>query len=278
MQNLRWLILGALLLGTSHGTEVVRVVTWNLEWFPGKKPAASQEARDAHFLEVAAVLPQFRADIIVLQEVRNDDAAERLAKLMPGFTVHVTSRFKDSFTHTIGEQQLTIMSRYKADGAWAESWKRGWANAPRGYAYAKLLVSGKALHVYGLHLKSNLGNPVENTSKREDAIEQLIRHVDSQAKSPEGVVVVGDFNTSKEQLNLAGDRTLTKIEQAGFAWGFQGIPLEHRITIPGKGRYPDACFDHIYTRDLGRPAASVLKDTPGSDHLPVVMDLVIGDK
>lgn len=274
MQNLRWLILIALILGTANGTEVVRLVTWNLEWFPGKKPAASQEERDKHFLEVAAVLPQFRADIIVLQEVRNDDAAQRLAKLLPGFSVHVTSRFKDTFTNTIGEQQITILSRFKADSAWSESWKRGWANAPRGYAYAKLLVAGKPLHVYGLHLKSNLGNPVENASKREDAMEQLIAHAKEQAKPEEGVVVVGDFNTSKEQVSLAGDTTLKKIESAGFFWTFEGIPLEHRITIPGKGRYPDACFDHIYVRDLGKPAASVLKDTPGSDHLPVVVDLV----
>jgi endonuclease/exonuclease/phosphatase family metal-dependent hydrolase len=275
MQNLWWLILFPFILGPSNATEIVRLVTWNLEWFPGKKPAASQEERDKHFLEVAAVLPQFRADIIVLQEVRNDDAAERLAKLMPGFEVHVTSRFKDRFTNTTGEQQVTIMSRFKADGAWAESWKTGWANAPRGYAYAKLLISGVPVHVYGLHLKSNLGNPVENTSKREDAVEQLIEHVKSQAKPKEGVAVVGDFNTSKEQVNLAGDRTLSKIEGAGFFWCFEGIPLEKRITIPGKGKYPDACFDHIYTRDFGRPAASVLMDTPGSDHFPVVVDLVI---
>lgn len=278
LQNMRWLIIFALILGNANAAEVVRLVTWNLEWFPGKKPAASQEDRDKHFLEVAAVLPQFRADIIVLQEVRNDDAAERLAKLLPGFTVHVTSRFKDTFTRTIGEQQVTILSRFTADGAWAESWKKGWANAPRGYAYAKLLISGKPLHVYGLHLKSNLGNPVENTSKREDAMEQLIDHVKMQAKSKEGVVVVGDFNTSKEQVNLASDTTLTKIEKAGFFWTFEGIPLEHRITIPGKGKYPDACFDHIYVRDLGRPAAMVLKDTPGSDHFPVAVDLFIETK
>ncbi|GEP43094.1 hypothetical protein BGE01nite_23850 [Brevifollis gellanilyticus] len=137
------------------------------------------------------------------------------------------------------------------------------------------MISEKPLHVYGLHLKSNLGNPVENTSKREDAMEQLIDHVKSQAKPKESVVVVGDFNTSKEQLNLAGDRTLKKIEEAGFFWAFEGIPIEHRVTIPGKGRYPDACLDHIYVRDLGRPAAMVLKDTPGSDHFPVVVDLVV---
>lgn len=275
---MRWLIFTALVLSHANAAEVVRLVTWNLEWFPGKKPAASQEERDKHFMEVAAILPQIRADIIVLQEVRNDDAAQRLARILPGFKVHVTSQFKDTFTRTIGEQQVTILSRYIADGAWAESWTKGWANAPRGYAYAKLLISGKPLHVYGLHLKSNLGDPLKNTSKREDAIEQLIEHAQSQAKPKDGFVVVGDFNTSKDQINLAGDTTLKKIEDAGFFWSFEGIPLEHRITIPGKGRYPDACFDHIYTRDLGRPAAQVLKNTPGSDHLPVIVDLVIETK
>lgn len=271
MQSLWWLI-PFLLLGIAQGADVVRLVTWNLEWFPGKKMVASQEEKDRHFLEIAAVLPQFRADVIVLQEVRNDEAAERITKLLPGFQVHVTSRFKDSFNGQIGEQQIVIMSRFPADGAWAESWKRGWANAPRGYAYAKLMVSGIPLHVYGLHLKSNLGNPIENTSKREDAMEQLIDHVKSQAKPREGVVVCGDFNTSKEQVNLAADGTLKKIEDAEFFCTFAGIPLEHRVTVPRKGSYADGCFDHIYVRDLGRPAAMVLKDTPGSDHVPVVVD------
>lgn len=274
MQNLWRLTILFFLLGNASGAEVVRLVTWNLEWFPGKKPAASQEERDSHFLEVAQVLPQFRADVIVLQEVRDDDAAQKLAKLLPAFSVHVTSRFIDPFSKTLGEQQITILSRFKAEAAWSESWKRGWANAPRGYAYAKLLVGDKPLHVYGLHLKSNLGNPAANTSKREDAMEQLIDHTRSQAKENEPVVVCGDFNTAKEQVNLAGDRTLSKIEDAGFFWTWEGIPLAQRITIPGKGRYPDACFDHIYTRALGRPVASVLKDTPGSDHFPVVTDLV----
>ncbi len=135
------------------------------------------------------------------------------------------------------------------------------------------MVSGRPLHIYGLHLKSNLGNPAQNTSKREDAMDQLLAHINERAKLRESVVVAGDFNTSKEQVNLAGDTTLIKIEKAGFFWAFAGIPLEHRITVPRKGSYPDACFDHIYVRDLGKPAALVLKDTPGSDHFPVVVDL-----
>ena len=275
MQNLRWLILSLCFAAYASGAEVVRLVTWNLEWFPGKKPAATQEERDHHFAEVAHALPQLRADVLVLQEVRDNETAERLARLLPGFRVHVTSQFKDPFTKTVGEQQITILSRFPADGAWAEAWTRGWANAPRGYAYARLMISGHPLHVYGLHLKSNLGNPFGNTSKREDAMDQLLGHIRDEAKPGEGVVVAGDFNTSKDQINLAADTTLIKIEKAGFFWAFAGVPLEHRITVPGKGKYPDACFDHIYVRGLGKPVALVVKNLPGSDHLPVVVDLQI---
>ena len=109
-------------------------------------------------------------------------------------------------------------------------------------------------------------------------MEQLIEHTKEYSKPGVGVVVVGDFNTSKEQVNLAGDTTLKKIETAGFFWTFEGIPLEHRITIPRKGSYPDACFDHIYVRGLGSPVAQVLKDTSGSDHFPVFVDLVLETK
>ena len=273
---MRWLVLlifWGLILASSQGGEAVRVVTWNLEWFPGKKPNSSQEEKDRHFLEVAAVLPQFRADVFILQEVRDLDSAVKLSKLMPGFEVHVVSKFKEQVGGVIGLQQIAILSRFKAETAWAESWKRGWANAPRGYAYAKLLVSGKPLHIYGLHLKSNLGDPIANTSKREDAVGQLLDHIKTQTKDGEAVVIGGDFNVSKEQASHAGDTTLARMESAGFFWAFEGVPLNDRITIPGKGRYPDACFDHLYLRNLGRPVAKVLNDTPGSDHFPVTVDL-----
>jgi len=275
VQNLRWIIIVLGLLGCAQAAEVVRVVSWNLEWFPGRKPSASQKERDHHFLEVAAILPQFRADVIVLQEVRDDDTAQKLAAILPGFTVHVTTAFKDGFSNTPGLQQVAILSRFKADAAWAAPWKRGWANAPRGYAYARLQVGKQKLHVYGLHLKSNLGDPHTNTSKREDAMEQLVEHIRTEIKVGEPVVVGGDLNTSKEQASHASDRTLRIIEDAGFFWTFEGVPFEERITIPGDGRYPDACFDHIYTRGLRRPIAQVLKNTPGSDHFPVVTDVTI---
>ena len=65
------------------------------------------------------------------------------------------------------------------------------------------------------------------------------------------------------------------LKKAGFAWSFDGIEHAKRITCPGKGRYPDACFDHFWTRGLNKPLAFVVPQAGGSDHLPVVIDVVI---
>ena len=54
----------------------------------------------------------------------------------------------------VSGQQVAIATKLPADAAWSEPWQRGWADAPRGYAYASFLVGKKRLGVYCLHLKS----------------------------------------------------------------------------------------------------------------------------
>ena len=273
-----WLGLLFLAAGTAPAQQVVRVVTWNLQWFPGGKPNASSEDREEHIRQVAQELAKIRPDVILLQEVSDAVAVDRLTQHSHsphGFTTHVVSTFKDGFSGARGQQQLAIVSRFPAVSAWAEPWKRGWANAPRGYSYARLQITDrKHLNVYTLHLKSTLGDPFANTSKREDAAAQLLVHIQSQCGANEPVVMGGDFNTSVDDTRFAGDTTLRIIRQAGFFWTFEGIPHQHRITIPAYGSYPDACFDHLFTRNLGRPVAQVL-EVPGSDHRPVVVDVVV---
>ena len=50
-----------------------------------------------------------------------------------------------------------------------------------------------------------------------------------------------------------------------------------RITCPGHGRYPDACFDQIFTSGLGKTTALVFR-AKGSDHLRVMVDVVLGNE
>jgi len=257
--------------------ETLRVVTWNLQWFPGGKPGATKEAQDAHIEAVREEVRRLKPDVLLLQEVGSQGALEEtLRPLGDDWKVAIVSQFDQGGFRS--GQQLAIAARRPAEAAWAEPWKRGWAGSPRGYAYAAFQVGGKRLAVYCLHLKSNLGNPPENTSKREDAVEQLLGHIDSKDDrllKPDAIVIGGDFNTDDPDDPSSvgpGERSFQLLRTAGFSWGFEGMVKADRITCPAKGPYPDASFDHIWTKGLNRPLASPQK-AEGSDHLPVITDL-----
>lgn len=112
-------------------------------------------------------------------------------------------------------------------------------------------------------------------------MEQLLGHIKTDSDrvpEPEAVVVAGDFNKDDSDTPAGqspGERTFGMLRKAGFQWTYEGIPHASPITCPGEGRYPDACFDHVFTRGLGKPTAAVVK-AEGSDHFPVVVDLVLG--
>ena len=257
--------------------QTLRLVTWNLQWFPGGRMGAPKEDQTKHIEAVREEIKKLNPDILLLQEVSSQAALEEtLQPLGKEWKVAVVSRFMQG--NFLSGQQLAIAAKIPADAAWSEPWKRGWADAPRGYAYASFPVGKKRLGVYCLHLKSNLGNSAENTSKREDAIEQLVAHAkskDERLVKPDALVIGGDFNTDDPDSPVAqspSERTFSFLRKAGFSWSFEGIEHPNRITCPAKGRYPAACFDHFWTKGLGKPLSSV-KTSQGSDHLPVVLDI-----
>jgi len=273
-------LLAILISGLACGDQPVhlRIVTWNLQWFPGGK-TATKESQDQHIASVREEIRKLDPDILILQEVGSEGALnETLAPLDPKWKTSVISAFKQG--GFISGQQIAIASKVPAESAWAEPWARGWADAPRGYAYALYTINGKKLAVYGLHLKSNLGNPPENTSKREDGISQLISHINSDENrvvKADAIVIGGDFNTDDPDSphgQSKGERTFDFLKKAGFNWSFQGVNHEFRITCPAKGRYPAASFDHIWTKGLGNPMASP-QPSNASDHLPVVIDITL---
>lgn len=77
-----------------HGQQPLRVVTWNLQWFPGKSRTSSQEAATAHIAEVRKALIEMQPDILVLQEVSGEAPVQEAISVLPGFKVAVVSRFK----------------------------------------------------------------------------------------------------------------------------------------------------------------------------------------
>jgi endonuclease/exonuclease/phosphatase family metal-dependent hydrolase len=274
------LLLTFLISGLAFGCQPVhvRIVTWNLEWFPGGK-TATKESQNRHIASVREEIRKIDPDILILQEVGSESAlSEMLTPLGPKWKTSVISAFKQG--GFISGQQIAIASKISADSAWSEPWQLGWADAPRGYAYALYTVNGRKLAVYGLHLKSNIGNPPENISKREDGISQLISHINSDEKrivKANATVIGGDFNTDDPDSpyqKFKGERTFDLLKKAGFKWAFDGVNHQFRVTCPSSGRYPSASFDHIWTKGLGKPIAFP-QYSNASDHFPVVIDIAL---
>jgi endonuclease/exonuclease/phosphatase family metal-dependent hydrolase len=261
------------------GEEVIKLVTWNLQWFPGKSPYAKPDAVARHINELREAVLAMQPDILVLQEVSNELALNEAIAENTGLKLAVMSRFKNSAGFTDG-QQIAIFSKFPADFVYSSAWKHGWSGPPRGFAYAALKLEAGTLNVIGLHLKSNLGDPQGNTAKREDAAEQVLEHLNLTAAETgqrnSRVVICGDFNTDSINRDVPSERTFKLFLESGFFWSFEGVPHNLRITCPAKGRYPAASFDHIFVKNLGRPVASPLGSVVGSDHLPVVVEFVVG--
>jgi hypothetical protein len=98
MQDLRRLtvvILCALLgILQDAGGDVVTIATWNLEWFPGRKPNSSQAERLVHMSAAKDALIDIRPDVLCLQEVQDWDSVVELVSILPNFQTLVVSRFR----------------------------------------------------------------------------------------------------------------------------------------------------------------------------------------
>lgn len=253
--------------------QTIRIVSWNLAWFPGKKPEPTADEERAHMALAQQALRELKPDVLLLQEVRDWKSAEQLCSAVSGLRMQVISRFQPR------PQNQVIATRLPVDSTWSDEWKHGADGPPRGYVFTAIeLPQKRFLLTYSLHLKSNVGAPAMNVPKRQEAARQLLAHTQEMLKlyGPRGgcgLLVGGDMNTSLDDPRFAREQTLHALTAAGFHWTFAGVPFASRITIPKEGQFPDNCFDHIFTAGLGRQTASV-KPYPGhSDHNPVVLDL-----
>jgi endonuclease/exonuclease/phosphatase family metal-dependent hydrolase len=271
MLILRAIVLLCLLASSALAGEF-RVVTWNIQWFPGMRPGASEEAVQRQTDAVQQAIVEMNPDILVMQEIRNWDAAEAAVALDPALKVQVISRFH-------GSQQQVIATRFPVDSGWAAMWqKSGSDDPPRGYAFAVVRLPGsQPMFVYTFHFKANSsGNMASNIAKREEATRQMLIHASEMANIyPRGesypVVFAGDFNTDPTDERFGAERTVRDIMDRGFKWVFHGLPLSKRTTLPASGRFPDANFDHILYRGLRLKSVEVPSNYDHcSDHRPII--------
>lgn len=204
------------------------------------------------------------------------------------YTISVCTQFKEGFGGAVGLQQIAILSKIPATASWAENWNTvSISDPPRGFAFASYRIGTNDIGVYGVHLKSNLTRgDVErgrqlNILKRELAAEKVMRHINespfNRTNQLEMVFVGGDFNTTLDQNEFASERTLTIFQDNQFESGYEGVDLKQRITIPGKGKYPDTTFDYLFVRPKSISSKPIITPVTVSDHYPVVRRINLQD-
>ena len=260
--------------------DTVTVATWNLDWFPGKKPVSTPAEKAIHMSAAKEGLLQLSPDILCAQEIRDWDVFAELTSVMPKLTPLIVSRFRDSPRGgPISLQQTAIASVYPADSAWYEAFKPAASTPPRGFAFAAIPVGKTMLLVYSVHLKSGIGGLAKTAPKREEGAVQLVAHVADMEKlygkrGSVADIIAGDFNTDPSDPQFAGERTFEVFERAGFQWCWQNTPREKRVTHPGNGRYPDVTFDSFLTKGV-KVLSSEVRNVVASDHMPVVVRIAL---
>jgi endonuclease/exonuclease/phosphatase family metal-dependent hydrolase len=273
-----------MLLCAAHvGAEPLRITTWNLN--SSVAPAEVSATEENRLASIATVLDSLNADIILLQEIRDQQTCERLAVLLKParYRVAVCSFFTDVSGRPL--PQVAILSRKPITAAWTESWKAdGAVTPPAGFAFALVHHGSGEVGIFSVQFKNNAtnGNFERDTQlnilNREISAAQLVQQAASLGTKlidrPSAVVVAGSFNTNPDEPQFVSEITLRLLENAGFKNVFHGVSLENRITQRGNGRYPDATFDYVFARNADFLDGPRIVASELSGHFPVACEAI----
>lgn len=281
MKKLGFLLLAIFAFAASLHAAPLKVVSWNLEWFPGHRPTASAEEADKHMKAAREALKALNPDVFVGVEVRDWAAFQELVSVVPGLTTHVVSSFIDPETGEIRPQQIGIASKLTCRAAGWEPWKANVPNISRGFSFVALEEkNGNLLMVYGNHLKSNRGDAQEVAAMRNEQAKQLIAQHDIMTKALHGktisgTILTGDFNTNHDgQFPLC--KVVEELTAAGYRNTWADTPQEKRLTWRSRpnSEFKPTTFDYFFTLGLGDLKAKMI-DSPieVSDHCPIVLEV-----
>ncbi|HMO50986.1 MAG TPA: hypothetical protein PKE26_07970 [Kiritimatiellia bacterium] len=266
----------------------LKVVAWNIEWFPGVKmyPTPKQEAE--HMKAAQKALREIDPDIFIGQEIRDWKSFDELVSAVPGLKTHVVSSFLLSTTREIGRQQIGIASKLSCQHAWAEAFEATVPRTSRGFAFTALDdPHGRGLIlVYGVHLKSNVGGTSDamariNGSVRNDQARQILSHMADMAmafgdRPIRGWLIGGDINTNHDN-QFPYCRVVDMVETMGFLNTWRGVPRAERLTWRSDtdSVFEPTTLDYIFLRGFGqRVRASIIEvPRPLSDHYPIMVEL-----
>jgi len=231
---------------TAHaaaGSVKFRVITFNT-WF-----------RNHDYAEIARFFEQMQADVVVLQERDRDDGAQRIAS-------HLSS-----YPHSFIEPRphgVVMFSRWPITSAELLPLTNGPGVLA---AHVTLDWNGKAVTVLGAHLHWPLG---PGSSRMRNAELAGIAAFAAARKDNEPVIVAGDFNTTPWSQNFRAT-----LERSGLSDSAAG----HGLAPSWPSQFPlvGMRIDHCWVSHHWRSVDVRVGPSNGSDHLPVIADLVLAD-
>jgi len=242
----------------------VRIMTYNVHTCVGMDAIASPE-------RIARVINSYQPDIVCLQEIdvgtertgMTDQASEiaRYLQMRAHFlpTLNIESGQFGNAILTHLPMRLVRASKIAED---VTPWR-----TPRGAIWATIDVGDSSIQVINTHFGLS---PVERRAQVDTLLgEDWLDH----PECAHPVVVCGDLNATEN--SYVGQRLSEVLDDA------QAESEKNWTVRTFPGRYPVARIDHIYvSSDVTVRKANVGRSTLAtlaSDHLPVIVDIVLGD-
>ncbi|MFQ3670512.1 MAG: endonuclease/exonuclease/phosphatase family protein [Verrucomicrobiia bacterium] len=283
----------------------LRLVSYNIEWFPAGQRPNSKEHVQRQIDAVAAILRKIDPDIVATQETRNLGALVALNNRMDRFFRFLaSSHYREENTARVDEgivqQETGLLSRLP----WLFCEEIDFGAMPRGaptrgWLVASFDIRGLAFTLYNGHTKSNFGasdagDRQRNYQNRLAAMLELRRDWARRGIDPRThrIIVLGDMNTDLFSNEFKDDHSLRALMAWGFRHTWEGVPPDQRITFPPREgeSFQGSTLDYIFLSEAWGPdipRARTLPegtsgrrgvfggDQPGiaSDHYPVILDL-----
>lgn len=281
-------VLAALLLAcvprpplAASSPATVRVATWNVKDFfdsrddPRKDDDVVPEAQVARKVEqIASVLREIDADVVLLQEVENLELLNRLAAAVAPLRYGAWLR-EGADPRGIDVALLARSRLLRYDGHVRDLDSKGNPLWSRDLVEAHLDVGGRHLVLLGSHLKSKRIS--RSDDRRREQAERMRSVADEvRARWPNALVVVGgDLNDDAESWSLE------PLLQDG-SWEDLGARLPDDASWTWSGRSGRSRIDYLIVPEGqgARVRGVSVWSSPGvmqaSDHRPVVATIEVG--
>ncbi len=227
----------------------MKVLSWNI-WI------------DCHFDLLKDFLKAADADIIGLQEVKDDDPKRDVIGFLTGLGYqHIFARTEKEWEGKVYRHGPAIFSKLPI--VHSETYfldDKDQYVAVR----ADVEVNGKVLHIFSTHLVHTHQKP---STQQETQVAQLIEKLPA-----DRVVVVGDFNASPQSTAIQEmNKVLTDTDpSASPTWS-----MHPEGCLTCNPQVVDIRLDYIFvSRDL-KASSFLVGKSVASDHLPITIDLEI---